>query len=1013
MDSSIETVTCMTKDILQLPDELLDFIFRYLGYRDLVSCSYSSWAWNGAANRLLYHNVCGRSEIRYRQLMRTLTATNGSNETEYMKADMRQQQIGRLINVIEIRLNSLYNDTWYVPDIAKLTSITPNVHTVYVCEPGMESTLTPSAFDYGSKWPNLKTLVLRSLSTYHLPSNTSNWVNVLNKLHHLNIMDADGFSEYILPSSPITLNLCSLKICILNESQYNGAKVILERCRNTLHSLMITWAITTSNSNQPLNLDDLILGLPNLKVLGLTYALHSKFTISSFGDQLEELEILANGNPHEQFQDMIGKAMKKTSRLKTLSLRGVCLERNHVPLLIRNNLATLQNLFIECKFGHQFIEFLFEHKIWSRNLTTLHFECINCSDAAVVVLRDLFPNVELLVSRRGTDGFDGRWIITSLVSLFQNLKDIKTSTMFNHIQRLSHTTPAYYWYNRCNSFHVTQFVPHVFAYCQRGCCKPKLIAVIELKFGVTFNLDQIGADSTFRISFGSSTTTFYLSKDLRFFAYEAIPCSELGFLFSTTSITDITPFSLVNTVSYLKNDNVGYTDIISNSQITIEHLGVILPPMNRGIQLHTELWDFIFQHLTYPDLVSCSYTNWRWNDVANARLYHNVRATSTSALEKFVSTVTLPDTTNKAECLKGMTRQRELGNLVKTINLVFIHEVQWQPLPQCSMSILQRVSSATPNVHTVEIRYLRTPNSQPCYCDMDWSAIFRVNWQHLKRLTMKSDVLLDETNIATIILHQLEHLDTTDARKFLNCKLLPTPTMLNLRLLKITVYNDQYDQIKTILQRCQGTLYSLAIRLPFYEANNLPLDLDTLIQGLPKLKAFALAYSQDSRLILNSFGNKIEELEIIGNGRRNDPVDTMLGHAMMKTSQLKTLSLGTCTNIFQYIPTIIQNNSTTLQNVYITCRLGKVLIANMIANNTLGNNVTTLCFECRYLNNTAVRNLAAVFPQVKYLALTRGKAQAGQQWISTKSLCTFQHLKGVDTVMYSELLDPSSYVYVR
>ncbi|KAG2172636.1 hypothetical protein INT44_002651 [Umbelopsis vinacea] len=329
---------------------------------------------------------------------------------------------------LRIRYSSYY---CYLPPLSKLASMTPNVHTVYVRDSRALVTAL-SAFDYASKWPKLKTLGLSS-PAYHLSSNTINFISVLSRLQHLDIVYAYSFPEYILPLSPIKLKLQSLKISIFNQLQYEGAKVMIECCRDTLNTLVISWEVTAS-SHPPLTLDNLILGLPNLKILGLTYSFHSKFTISSFGNQLEELEIHVNKARREQLEVLIGDVLKKTSNLKTLSFgTKVSPFVEDIPMVIQSNIATLQNLYLSCNSGNDLVTSLIAMGIRTDNLSTLSFECMNFNDYMVRSLASIFPKLEYMDLTRGRLSLDQPWITNDSISLFRYLKGINAKTMFSQL----------------------------------------------------------------------------------------------------------------------------------------------------------------------------------------------------------------------------------------------------------------------------------------------------------------------------------------------------------------------------------------------------------------------------------------------------------------------------------------------------------------------------------------------------------------------------------------------------
>jgi F-box-like len=433
------------------------------------------------------------------------------------------------------------------------------------------------------------------------------------------------------------------------------------------------------------------------------------------------------------------------------------------------------------------------------------------------------------------------------------------------------------------------------------------------------------------------------------------------------------------------------------------------PLMGHPLSLPKELLELVFEALNRPDLVSCSYTSWFWNDTANALLYREI---SLNRVKNLFRTLAPAEIQNGPDTAKVTTRRWKLGSFVKVIKTIDTDAGQISH-PVSFMLELTKLDLFTPNVHTVELYDVMTVNRNPYWSSTWQSNLSELKWQHLKRLTIISSGLLvygDIWNGFFDILLQIEHLNTLDAKKFLSCGIPSTPVTLNLLSLKVSVQDKiQYDHLMTMLQSCRSTLQSLAIQWLSSDAIPEPLSLENIIRSQLNLKAFALTYHKSSTLTISSFGDQIEVLEVIGNRRGNEQVEVEIGKAMMKTSKLKTLSLGTCSYFAEYIPTIIDRNKMTLHSLYLTSDVGDELIDLLLAANIRADYVTTLCFECRYLDKSMIHSLAEIFPSVEYLGLARGKAKSDRKWIATQSLSHFRNLIGIDIWTYRELVDPSSY----
>lgn len=437
--------------------------------------------------------------------------------------------------------------------------------------------------------------------------------------------------------------------------------------------------------------------------------------------------------------------------------------------------------------------------------------------------------------------------------------------------------------------------------------------------------------------------------------------------------------------------------------------------MTLPLHLPKELLELVFKELNRQDLVSCSYTSWFWNDNANVFLYHELSGLALDRLKKLVRTLAPTQLQNGPDTSETTARQRKLGNLVKVIKLREIEDGAYL-ISKSTAAYLEesaKLGLLTPNVHTAEIYDVEVDNSKTLSSSpLQWD-LRKSKWQYLKRLKIIDSGAHLHGDIGAgfvDILPQIKHLDVLDAEQILECNFPPMPTTLNLISLKVSVSDHfQYDQVMTMLQSCRSTLQSLTIKWLPSSAIRQPLSLENIIQMHPNLKALALTYHESSYLTIKSFGDQLEVLEVIGNRQGNEQLEVEVGEAMMRTSNLKVLSLGTCSYFTEYIPTIIDHNRKSLQGLYITSDVGDELIDLLLADNIQADRVTTLCFECRYLDNSMIYSLSEIFPSVEYLGLARGKAKSDRKWISTQSLSRFRHLKGIDIWTFRELVDPNSY----
>ncbi|KAH8548430.1 hypothetical protein BGW37DRAFT_182267 [Umbelopsis sp. PMI_123] len=417
---------------LALPDELLSLIFQNLGSRDILSCSYVCWTWNKAANPLLYYNIFSCSQGVFENLIRTITPPESSSENEAM-CPSRQKQLGALIRVIRIHNDHVFYGFayWYLPALCRLAAFSPNVHTVDIYEPsasvnGLNNTTLNWQTILGKGWPHLKALRLVD-PKIHIRNGRylTDIDNTLYQLRHLDIMHTTVRLESHLlgPLSPTNGQLKSLKIRVNEAYDYALLKRLLQSCKNTLDTLVLSWHMSILD-HPSLSLDDLILELPNLKSLGFTYSGNEACNITSFGEKLERLDIIGNSYfSLEQCHKIIGHAMMKTTNLKTLSLESCPWLVQYIPMVIDVNRATLQTLYFVSDTGYQWISTLAKNSMPFYSVTTLCFECLSLNDNIVLILAAIFPNVQFL-SLAKHRGINQNWILSGALSHFQHLKGV-------------------------------------------------------------------------------------------------------------------------------------------------------------------------------------------------------------------------------------------------------------------------------------------------------------------------------------------------------------------------------------------------------------------------------------------------------------------------------------------------------------------------------------------------------------------------------------------------------------
>ena len=131
--------------------------------------------------------------------------------------------------------------------------------------------------------------------------------------------------------------------------------------------------------------------------------------------------------------------MKKTSKLKTLSLLVSNVTLEDIPLVLENNKNTLHTFYFRAynQTGNaSLISLLLANKVQLCNVTTLFFQLSTLDNSDVHSLAEIFPNVEflhlsLLVVTSDSHqrmGVSSKWITTHDLSHFRHLKAIDEDT---------------------------------------------------------------------------------------------------------------------------------------------------------------------------------------------------------------------------------------------------------------------------------------------------------------------------------------------------------------------------------------------------------------------------------------------------------------------------------------------------------------------------------------------------------------------------------------------------------
>jgi hypothetical protein len=451
-------------------------------------------------------------------------------------------------------------------------------------------------------------------------------------------------------------------------------------------------------------------------------------------------------------------------------------------------------------------------------------------------------------------------------------------------------------------------------------------------------------------------------------------------------------------------------------------------------EIPKEILTMVFRYLYPEDLVSCSRTCWAWNDTANAPLYETVTLSTCSKYYGFIQTVTNFEYHLGSFFENAINRHQQLGHLVKVVEITADYSWNGDDEVHNYSTNLSQLISRTPNVHTsklfLPVSYTNT-EGDPIF---DWTAVAS-QWTKLTSLTLKKPLgyTLASCDLNNIngVLNRLQNLDITPCGNIL-CYM---PTLLPMPSLKALMANifdtSDYQALKKILQGCQGNLHTLIIAFHYTFLRPLSVDLDDLKIGHNQLKAFGMTTHDDSQIRITNFGDHLEHLEWRSSGIVNDTANQSIWQAMIKTCNLKSLSLLGHMSL-DNIRLVLGANKSTLHTFYWDHMAVSGLISPLLTNHIRLYNVTTLCLDRVVFENSDVRSLAEIFPNVEFLALRRCKlqhegpwltwsgsmqnrrrVQRDVKWIATETLSHFRHLKAIDEITFLELIDQGLFTYEK
>ncbi|CAO3667187.1 unnamed protein product [Umbelopsis ramanniana] len=290
-----------------------------------------------------------------------------------------------------------------------------------------------------AQWTKLTSLTLIEQDTDCLLEHVelTNCSDILSRIQHLNTTNHTEL-HFILPFLPVKPCLKSFIGEIDNSEDYEALKKISQTYRNTLNTFIITCCVDVD-----VDLDDLRIGSNLLKTVGICNYYSRQLHITNFGGNLEHLGYRCSDSDASR---SITQAMKKTSKLKTLSLVVDTLNLEYIPLVLENNKNTLHTFYfrtidLELERNEGLISLLLANKVQLCNVTTLFLQYRTLMNSDVQSLAKIFPNVEFLglvsdtlifltpkYSRNSWGRATSKWINTDDLSHFRHLQAIDEIT---------------------------------------------------------------------------------------------------------------------------------------------------------------------------------------------------------------------------------------------------------------------------------------------------------------------------------------------------------------------------------------------------------------------------------------------------------------------------------------------------------------------------------------------------------------------------------------------------------
>jgi hypothetical protein len=218
-------------------------------------------------------------------------------------------------------------------------------------------------------------------------------------------------------------HLQTLMVTINSSNDFHALKKMLKACQHSLHTLRIRVDMPMKCM---IDLDHFEVGRLRLKVFKLVLWSDTVIKITSFGENLDHLELQAFRNPHDSLRyDSLLQALIN-GNFKSLHLFSDS-HFDQLPSILEGNKKTLQTLGLYTGNAGRLIEHLMMNKVRLCSITTLRLNADGLKHSGVLSLAEIFPNVKFL-GLRSYNGSDSRSCITTALKHFQHLKAIDKST---------------------------------------------------------------------------------------------------------------------------------------------------------------------------------------------------------------------------------------------------------------------------------------------------------------------------------------------------------------------------------------------------------------------------------------------------------------------------------------------------------------------------------------------------------------------------------------------------------